>query len=133
MYSEILPDETKETATAFMRNAIAAFAAHGVKIRRVLTDNGACYRSRPFAEVLAGAGISHKRTRHYRPQTNGKVERLNRILLEEWAYASAYSSESKRQACYQGFIEHCNHHRPHTELKGASPASRVTNVPGEYS
>jgi transposase InsO family protein len=130
VYSEILPDETKETASAFMLNAIAAFAAHGVKIRRVLTDNGACYRSRPFAQVLAEAGISHKRTRPYRPQTNGKVERFNRILLEEWAYASAYSSESQRRACYQRFIEHYNQRRPHTALKGASPASRVTNVPG---
>lgn len=130
VYSEILPDETKESASAFMRNAIAAFAAQGVKIRRVLTDNGPCYRSRPFAQVLAEAGISHKRTRPYRPQTNGKVERFNRILLEEWAYASAYSSESERRACYQRFIEHYNQRRPHTALKGASPASRVTNVPG---
>jgi transposase InsO family protein len=130
VYSEILPDETKETASAFMRNAIAAFAAHGVKIQRVLTDNGACYRSGPFAAVLAEMGIRHKRTRPYRPQTNGKVERFNRILLEEWAYARAYSSESERQACYQDFIEQYNHHRPHTALKGASPISRVTNVPG---
>lgn len=73
VYSEILPDETKETASAFMTNAIAAFAAHGVKIQRVLPDNGACYRSRAFASVLAEAGIRHKRTRPYRPQTNGKV------------------------------------------------------------
>jgi transposase InsO family protein len=130
VYSEILPDETKETASAFMRNAIAAFAAHGVKIRRVLTDNGACYRSRPFAAVLAETGIRHKRTRPYRPQTNGKVERFNRILLEEWAYARTYSSERERQACYQDFIDHYNHHRPHTALKGASPISRVTNQPG---
>jgi transposase InsO family protein len=130
VYSEILPDETKETAAAFMRHALNAFAALGVKVRRVLTDNGACYRSRTFAEVLTEAGISHKRTRPYRPQTNGKVERFNRILLEEWAYARAYSSETERQACYQDFIKHYNHSRPHTALKGASPASRVTNLPG---
>lgn len=73
VYSEILPDETKETASAFMRNAIADFTARGVKIQRVLTDNGSCYRSRAFAAVLAEAGIRHKRTRPYRPQTNGKV------------------------------------------------------------
>ena len=130
VYSEILPDETQTTAAAFMHNAIAAFAAQGVKIQRVLTDNGSCYRSRVFAAVLAEAGIKHKRTRPYRPQTNGKVERFNRILQEEWAYSKAYSSEAERQACYQDFLEHYNHSRPHTALNGASPASRVTNVPG---
>jgi transposase InsO family protein len=102
VYSEILPDETKETAAAFMRNAIAAFAAHGVKIQRVLTDNGSCYRSRLFAQTLTDAGIRHKRTRPYRPQTNGKVERFNRILLEEWAYARPYTSEAERQALLPG-------------------------------
>lgn len=130
VYSEILPDETKETASAFMRNAIAAFAAEGVQIQRVLTDNGACYRSSAFASVLAEAGIRHKRTRPYRPQTNGKVERFNRILQEEWAYARAYSSETERQACYPDFIDYYNRRRPHTALKGASPASRVNNQPG---
>jgi transposase InsO family protein len=133
VYSEILPDETKETAAAFMRNALNAFGSLGVKVRRVLTDNGACYRSHAFAEVLTEAGITHKRTRPYRPQTNGKVERFNRILQEEWAYARAYSSESERQACYQDFIKHYNHRRPHTALKGASPVSRVTNLPGQYN
>ena len=113
-----------------MANAIAAFAAHGVKIQRVLTDNGACYRSKAFAQVLADAGISHKRTRPYRPQTNGKVERFNRILLEEWAYARPYTSEAERQACYPDFIKHYNHTRPHTALKGASPASPVNKLPG---
>ena len=130
VYSEILPDETQATASAFMTNAIAAFAARGVKIQRVLTDNGACYRSRAFAAVLAEAGIKHKRTKPYRPQTNGQVERFNRILQEEWAYARPYRSETERQACYQDFIEYYNHRRPHTALKGSSPASRVTNVPG---
>jgi len=113
-----------------MRNAIAAFAVRGVKIQRVLTDNGSCYRSRAFAAVLAETGISHKRTRPYRPQTNGKVERFNRILQEEWAYAKAYTSETERQACYPDFLEYYNHRRPHTALKGASPNTRVTNQPG---
>jgi transposase InsO family protein len=130
VYSEILPDETKESASTFMRNAVAAFAAEGVQIQRVLTDNGSCYRSRAFAAVLAEAGINHKRTRPYRPQTNGKVERFNRILQEEWAYAKAYRSEAERQACYQDFIAHYNQRRPHTALKGASPVSRVINQPG---
>jgi transposase InsO family protein len=130
VYSEILPDETKETASAFMRNAIAAFADRGVKIQRVLTDNGACYRSRAFAAVLAEAGIRHKRTRPYRPQTNGKVERFNRILQEEWAYARPYGSEAERQVCYPDFIDYYNQRRPHTALRGASPVSRVINQPG---
>jgi transposase InsO family protein len=133
VYSEILPHETKEAASAFMRQAIAAFAAHGVKIQRVLTENGACYRSRAFASVLADAGIRHKRTRPYRPQTNGKVERFNRVLQEEWAYAKAYGSETERQACYPDFHGYYNQRRPHTALKGASPIDRVTNQPGQYT
>lgn len=130
VYSEILSDETQATASAFLTNAIAAFAAHGVKIQRVMADNGSCYRSRAFGNVRAGAGISHKRTRPYRPQTNGKGERFNRILPEEWAYARAYTSETERQGCCQDFIDHYNQRRPHTALKGASPSSRVTNHPG---
>jgi transposase InsO family protein len=101
--------------TSHAQRAIAAFAAHGVKIQRVLTDNGSCYRSRAFAAVLADAGIRHKRTRPYRSQTNGKVERFNRILQEEWAYARGYRSEKERQACYQDFIDHYNHHVSHQQ------------------
>jgi transposase InsO family protein len=128
-YSEILADETRDTAAAFMARALAHFADLGVRVERVLTDNGACYRSLPFAAVLQAAGIRHYRTRPYRPQTNGKVERFNRILLQEWAYARPYASETERRALYPGFLEHYNHHRPHTALKGAPPASRVTNHP----
>ncbi|MGO4860399.1 DDE-type integrase/transposase/recombinase, partial [Arthrobacter sp. 2MCAF14] len=73
VYSEILPDEAKETAASFIRNPIAAFSVKGVKIQQVLTDNGSCYRSKAFARILAEAGIRHKRTRPYRPETNGKV------------------------------------------------------------
>jgi transposase InsO family protein len=125
-------DETMETASAFMRNAIAAFAAQGVIIQRVLTDNGSCYRSRAFAfaSVLTESGITHKRTRHHRPQTVGKVERFNRILQEEWAYAKAYRSEAERQSCYPDFIEYLNQRRPLTALRGISPVRRVTNQPG---
>ena len=104
-----------------------------VKIQRVLTDNGSCYRSRAFAAVLSASGIRHKRTRPYRPQTNGKVERFNRILQEEWAYAKAYGSEAERQACYPDFIEYYDQRRAHTALKGASPVRRVTNQPGKYN
>ncbi|GAA3803772.1 hypothetical protein GCM10022206_48490 [Streptomyces chiangmaiensis] len=91
-YSEIHTDERKETATAFWTRAQAFFTSAGISIERVLTDNGSCYRSRLWRDALTPAGITHKRTRPYRPQTNGKVERLNRTLLDERAYARPYRS-----------------------------------------
>ena len=129
-YSEILNDERKETAAAFWQRARAYFAEHGITVNAVLTDNGACYRSRLWAKSL-GEDIKHRRTRPYRPQTNGKVERFNRTLLEEWAYASAYLSEADRAAAYPGWLHHYNHHRGHTSLKGKSPIDRVPNLPGQ--
>ncbi|MFL1427196.1 MULTISPECIES: IS481 family transposase, partial [unclassified Nocardiopsis] len=83
-YCEILADEKKETATGFWERAAAYFASVGIVVERVLTDNGSCYKSHAWRDLLAGQGIKHKRTRPYRPQTNGKVERFNRILVEEW-------------------------------------------------
>ena len=131
-YTEILTDETKETAAAFWERANAWFQAQGITVQRVLTDNGNCYRSRAFAEAL-GADIRHKRTRPYRPQTNGKVERFNRTMLEEWAYARPYRSESERVAAFPEWLHRYNHHRAHTAHKGQPPASRVTNLSGQYS
>ena len=129
-YSEILADERKETAVAFWRRARRFFAAHGITVKRVLTDNGSCYRSKLWSKTLASARIKHKRTRPYRPQTNGKVERFNRTLLEEWAYAVEYRSETERVAAYPGWLHTYNHHRGHTALKGKSPIDLVPNVPG---
>jgi transposase InsO family protein len=97
-YSEILTDERKETAAAFWTRAHAYFTSCGITVARVLTDNGACYRSIPFRDALGE--VVHKRTRPYRPQTNGKVERFHRTLLEEWAYATAYASDTERAASY---------------------------------
>jgi transposase InsO family protein len=97
-----------------------------------LTDNGNCYRSHAFARAL-GPDIKHKRTRPYRPQTNGKVERFNRTMLEEWAYARPYRSEAERIAAFPGWLHAYNHHRAHTALKGQTPASRVTNLSGQYT
>lgn len=131
-YTEILPDETKTSAVAFWGRAQAFFAAHGITVERVLTDNGACYQSHLWRDRLAAAGITHKRTRPYRPQTNGKVERFNRILLDEWAYAQPYQSETERRAALPDFLHQYNHHRHHTAI-GGPPVSRVPNLMGQNS
>lgn len=131
-YTEILADERQETAAAFWERASAYFTAAGITVKRVLTDNGNCYRSKAFAAAL-GPAVKHKRTRPYRPQTNGKVERFNRTLMDEWAYARPYRSEAERVAAFPHWLHHYNHHRTHTALKGRPPASRVTNLSGEYT
>jgi transposase InsO family protein len=128
-YSELLADERKETAAAFWTRAQTYFTGCGITVRRVLTDNGACYRSLPFRDALGD--VIHKRTRPYRPQTNGKVERFHRTLLEEWAYATSYASEAARATSYPQWLHRYNHHRGHTALNGRPPASRVTNLSGQ--
>jgi transposase InsO family protein len=129
-YSEILPDETQHTAVAFWRRAQAFFADAGITVHRVLTDNGSCYKSRLWHDTLTAAGISHKRTRPYRPQTNGKVERFNRTVLDEWAYHQPYQTEADRRAALPTWLHHYNHHRYHTSI-GGPPASRVPNLTGQ--
>jgi transposase InsO family protein len=96
-----------------------------------LTDNGSCYRSRVFAAALAPA--THKRTRPYRPQTNGKVERFNRTMLEEWAYVKPYTAEAERTEAFECFLHLYNHHRSHSALGGKPPVSRVNNLAGYYT
>ena len=130
-YSEILGDEKKQTAAAFWQRARAFFADAGISVRAVMTDNGSCYRSRDFAAALAG--VQHRRTRPYRPQTNGKAERFNRSLATEWAYAHAYVSDEARTATYADWLHFYNHHRPHTGIGGQVPAARIHNVTGNYS
>ncbi|WP_282946552.1 IS481 family transposase [Cellulomonas endometrii] len=130
-YSEILPDERKETAAAFWTRARAHFATIGITVTAVMTDNGACYRSRDFATALGQA--KRRWTRPYRPQTNGKVERFNRTLATEWAYATTYPSDEARTTTYESWLHHYNHHRPHTGIGGAVPADRVHNLTGSYS
>lgn len=129
-YSEILGDERKETAAAFWERASAFFADAGITVSAVMTDNGSCYRSRLFAETL-GKDIKHRFTRPYRPQTNGKVERFNRTLNQEWAYAETYLSDEARAAAYAGWLHRYNHHRPHTGIGGSTPAQRVHNLTGK--
>ncbi len=129
-YSEILSDERKETAAEFWARARDFFTEQGITVTAVMTDNGSCYRSRAFAAAL-GAQVKHRRTRPYRPQTNGKVERFNRTLASEWAYAATYASEAERVAAYPAWLHHYNHHRPHTGIGGQTPSDRVHNLSGK--
>lgn len=131
-YSEELADERKETACAFWLRARAFFAQAGIAITAVMTDNGSCYRSKAFTTAL-GPDIKHRKTRPYRPQTNGKVERFNRTLAAEWAYAQPYPSQAARSATYAEWLHFYNHHRPHTGIGGLVPADRVHNVTGNYT
>ncbi len=130
-YSEILTDERKETAAEFWRRANDFFARAGVVVQAVMTDNGSCYRSHVFADALGP--IKHVWTRPYRPQTNGKVERFNRTLATEWAYATPYLSDEARASTYAAWLHNYNHHRPHTGIGGHVPSDRVHNLTGNYN
>src|SRR5438128_2148272 len=132
-YAEILPDERKDTASAFMTRALGFFSERGITVERVLTDNGGCYRSREFARTLADAGIVHRRTRPYRPQTNGKVERFNLTLKWEWAYARAYESNESRTQELERWLHFYNYHRPHMAHAGKPPITVVNNVPRKHT
>ena len=132
-YAEILPDERKETASAFMARALGFFADRGVTVERVLTDNGSCYRSQTFARLLADAGVTHRRTRPYRPQTNGKVERFNLTLKWEWAYARPYRTNASRTEALARWLHDYNYHRPHMAHSGRAPITAVNNVPRKHT
>jgi transposase InsO family protein len=137
-YSEILDNEQGVTAAGFWHRAHGWFAAHGIAIEQAITDNGSCYKSFLWRDALAQTGVVHKRTRPYRPQTNGKVERFHRILLEEWAYIRDWHSDQQRQAAYEGFMHFYNHHRSHGALDWATPIetlNRLTrdNLPAEHT
>ncbi|MFI7387489.1 IS481 family transposase [Streptomyces sp. NPDC049813] len=132
-YSEIHPDEKVATCAEFLTRAAAFFHAHGIpRIERVLTDNAWAYRKGlAWKNVLAELGASGKLTRAYRPQTNGKVERFNRTLADEWAYLRPYTSNDERTAALTDFLHTYNHHRCHTALGGQPPISRVNNAAGQ--
>ena len=124
-YAEELADESPATTAAFLRRAWHFYAGQGITIERILTDNGGCYRSRDFAVACDELGIGHRFTRPYRPQTNGKAERMVRTLLGEWAYARPFSDTADRIALLPKFLDFYNRRRPHWALNGQPPISRV--------
>jgi len=127
-YVDVFGDERGATCAGFLREAAAFFARQGVRIERVMTDNARNYvDSRLFQTAIADIGARHKRTRPFRPQTNGKSERFNRTLLDEWAYARPYTSNNERLIALPEFVERYNHHRPHTSLKGLTPMAFLVN------
>jgi transposase InsO family protein len=131
-YAEIHDDETAATATGVLRNAVAWFAARGITIERVLSDNGSAYVSHLWRDVCAELGIKHSRTKPYRPQTNGKIERFHRTLADGWGYARCYESESERRHALPAWLHEYNHHRPHTACGNKPPITRLTNLSGQY-
>ena len=131
-YVEAHDDETKETAAAVLRNAVAWFAERDVVVQRVLTDNGGCYRSHLWRDTCAELGVTPKRTRPYRPQTNGKVERFHRTMVEGWAFKKFYNSESARLAALPAWVHEYNHHRPHSAIGKISPITRLDNLAGHH-
>lgn len=124
-YAEVLVDETAETTAGFLRRAVAWYAAHGIAVERLLTDNGSAYRSTHFATVALELGISQRFTQAYRPQTNGKAERFIRTLLTEWAYATAYGRSARRTSALPIYLTYYNFHRRHSALNDQPPASRL--------
>jgi len=131
--TEILADETGPTAAAFPARAAVWYSQPGSTIEPVLSDNGSCYASRTWARACAELGITPKRTRPRRPQTNGKAERYHRTLAGQWAYTRPYHTETERRAALPAWLHTYNNHRGHTALGGHPPASRVPNLSGQYS
>lgn len=124
-FSRILPDERKESAIAFLREAVAYYRSLGVTVQRVMTDNGSCYRSHAFRKACAELGLKHIRTRPYTPKTNGKAERFIQTALREWAYAQAYPTSAQRAAELPLWLHRYNWHRPHGGIKSQTPISRL--------
>ena len=123
--TELMPNERKESAVAFLEHAIAWFSRHGVSIERVMTDNGSAYRSKAFTKALAAYEIRHKRTRPYTPRTNGKAERFIQTSIREWAYARPFQNSAERSEAMPAWLCHYNSKRPHCALNGKPPISRI--------
>jgi transposase InsO family protein len=132
-YTEILPSEGQHDTTAFLRRALAWLNLCGVRVERVMTDNGSAYRSKLFAKTLQDAGARHVRTRPYTPRTNGKAERFIQTSLREWAYAKPYRSSAERTLAIGPWTDAYNLTRPHAGIGGLTPWSRVNNLLGNDS
>jgi transposase InsO family protein len=124
-FSQILPDERKESAIAFLEAAVAYYRSLGIAVTGVMTDNGSCYRARAFAKACRRLQLKHIFTRPYRPRTNGKAERFIQTALREWAYAQAYPNSDRRAAELPFWLHRYNWHRPHGALKSKPPISRL--------
>jgi transposase InsO family protein len=131
-YAEVLSDEKATTAIGFLNRAVAFYARHGIRVERLLTDNGSAYRATIHALACRTLGIRHHRTRPHRPQTNGKAERFIRTLTNGWAYGAIYRSSHERTTALDGWLWHYNHRRRHSALGHQPPASR-TNLLGSYN
>jgi transposase InsO family protein len=131
-YAEVLDDEKAVTIVGFLRRAVAFYNRHGIKVERLLSDNGSGYRSTLHAVACRALGIRHLRTRPYRPQTNGKAERFIRTLLNGWAYGAIYGSSRERTRALDGWLWHYNHRRRHSAIGHQPPITR-TNLLGSYS
>ena len=132
-YAEVHDDEKAITAVAVLHRAVAWFAERGVVVERVLSDNGSAYKSFLWRDTCDELGITMKKTRPYRPQTNGKIERFHRTLADGWAYKKLYTSENVRRAALSGWLHQYNHHRPHSALGGHPPITRLDNLAGHHT
>jgi len=132
-YAEIHDDETAATAIAVLRNALAWFPTRAVTVHRVLSDNGSAYRSHACRAACSELGVTPKRARPYRSQTNGKIERFHRTLATGWAFRRLYTGESQRRKALPGWLHEYNHHGPHTATENRAPISRLTNLSGQYT
>jgi transposase InsO family protein len=132
-YAEIHDDETAATAIGVLRRAVSWYGARGVVVERVLSDNGSAYRSHAWRDTCAELGITAKKTRPYRPQTNGKIERFHRTMAAGWAFAAHYKSQTARRRALPGWLHEYNHHRPHSAIGKVPPITRLTNLPGQYN
>lgn len=125
-FTDMYPDEKKDSAAQFLRNCVGYFRSLGVRIERVLTDNGSAFRSQVFAAACTALGIRHTFTRAYSPKTNGKAERFIQSALREWAYPWVYQHSNERTDVLDAWIHHYNWHRPHQGIKGIAPMTRLS-------
>jgi transposase InsO family protein len=132
VYAEIHDDELAATAVAVLRRAVTWFNARGVQIERVISDNGSAYKSHTWRDTCHELGITVKKTRPYRPQTNGKIERFHRTL-GAWAFDRFYPTETARRTALPAWLHHYNHHRPHTAIGRATPITRLDNLAGQHT